>query len=164
MGSLQFSIIQYCNNSIFNLNQISLHNTLPLVFAQRSDNTSELWLQNVSFERGHLYLIEAASGTGKSSLCAYLTGYRRDYSGAITFHDDLHLLPFDGTGDWPGIARRLARCRFAGPLTFELSCQSHPGRHENDAYARLSPAEYLTEAYKRACRVAALVLRARDET
>ena len=88
----------------------------------------------------------------------------RDYGGAITFHDDLHLLPFDGTGDWPGIARRLARCRFAGPLTFELSCQSHPGRHENDAYARLSPAEYLTEAYKRACRVAALVLRARDET
>ena len=104
MGRLQFSIIQYFNNSIFNLNQISLHNTLPLVFAQRSDNTSELWLQNVSFERGHLYLIEAASGTGKSSLCAYLTGYRRDYSGAITFDGrdirDLHNF------EWTGIRRR----------------------------------------------------------
>ncbi len=58
---------------------------LPEVFAQRTDNTSELWLQEVTFERGHLYLIEAASGTGKSSLCAYLTGYRNDYSGTISF-------------------------------------------------------------------------------
>ena len=51
---------------------------------------------------------------------------------------------------------------FDGPLTFELSAQSKPGRHENDKYARLSAADYLAEAYARACRVAALVRKARE--
>ena len=64
---------------------ITLHNVLPEVFAQRTDIASDLWQQDVTFERGHLYLIEAASGTGKSSLCAYLSGYRKDYSGTIAF-------------------------------------------------------------------------------
>ncbi|MBE6723964.1 MAG: sugar phosphate isomerase/epimerase [Ruminococcaceae bacterium] len=85
----------------------------------------------------------------------------RDYGGAITWIDDLHLLPFDGAGDWEGIARRLGM--FDGPLTFELTTHSKPERHENDKYARLSPEEYLAEAYARACRLAAMVKRARDE-
>ena len=82
----------------------------------------------------------------------------RDYGGAITWIDDLHLLPFDGAGDWEGIARRLGM--FDGPLTFELTTHSKPERHENDKYARLSPEEYLAEAYSRACRLAAMVRRA----
>ena len=48
---------------------------------------SDVWQKQVVFERGKLYLIEAASGTGKSSLCNYLTGYRRDYRGTIAFDD-----------------------------------------------------------------------------
>ena len=36
-------------------------------------------------ERGKTYIIAAASGTGKSSLCAYIYGARRDYSGHICF-------------------------------------------------------------------------------
>ena len=51
----------------------------------------------------------------------------RDYGGAITWIDDLHLLPFDGAGDWEGIARRLGM--FDGPLTFELTTHSKPQRH-----------------------------------
>ena len=66
---------------------ITLHNVIPNVFAQRTDMHSDLWQQDVTFARGNLYLIEAASGTGKSSLCAYLSGYRSDYSGRITFDD-----------------------------------------------------------------------------
>ena len=86
------------------MNQITLHNTLPLAFAQRTDVTSDLWLQDVSFERGHLYLIEAASGTGKSSLCAYLNGYRKDYSGVISFDGrDIRKIH---TFEWTGIRRR----------------------------------------------------------
>ncbi len=84
----------------------------------------------------------------------------RDYAGQITWHDDLHLLPFDGVGDWEGIARRLKD--FDGPLTFELTTHSKPDRHENDKYARLTPEEYLAEAYARACRVATLVQKARQ--
>jgi ABC-type antimicrobial peptide transport system, ATPase component len=34
-----------------------------------------------------MYLIEAASGTGKSSLCSYLYGYRNDYQGIINFDE-----------------------------------------------------------------------------
>lgn len=67
------------------MNTITLHNVLPEVFAQRTDIISDVWQQDVIFERGHIYLIEAASGTGKTSLCAYLTGYRNDYRGTISF-------------------------------------------------------------------------------
>lgn len=37
--------------------------------------------------KGERYLIEAASGTGKSSLCSYIYGYRRDYQGIISFDE-----------------------------------------------------------------------------
>ena len=67
------------------MNSISLHAVLPEVFVQRPATASDVWLQDVTFERGHLYLIEAASGTGKSSLCSFLTGYRSDYRGEIAF-------------------------------------------------------------------------------
>ena len=79
----------------------------------------------------------------------------RDFGGKITYIDDLHLLPFDGIADWDNNAARLDRCGFAGPLTFELSTVSKPGRRENDLYRKLSPEEYIAECYKRACRVAA---------
>ena len=80
------------------MTSITLHHTLPRVFAQRTDIHSDVWLQDVTFERGHLYLIQAASGTGKSSLCSYLTGYRHDYSGSICF--DGHDISTLRTSDW----------------------------------------------------------------
>ena len=80
-----------------------------------------------------------------------------DPSGPTTWLDDLHLLPFDGIADWPGIASRLSRSGFSGPLTFELNLTSKPGRHENDAYGAMPLGDYLAEALARARRVAALV-------
>lgn len=67
------------------MNIITLHNTLPAVFAGRPDTGSEIWLRDVTFERGKHYLISAESGTGKSSLCSYIYGYRTDYSGTFAF-------------------------------------------------------------------------------
>ena len=67
------------------MNTLTLHNTLPKVFAGREDTGSEIWLRDVVFERGKHYLISAESGTGKTSLCSYLYGYRTDYSGTMTF-------------------------------------------------------------------------------
>ena len=46
---------------------------------------SDIWQQQVTFERGKRYLISAESGTGKSSMCSYIYGYRQDYSGSIAF-------------------------------------------------------------------------------
>jgi sugar phosphate isomerase/epimerase len=85
----------------------------------------------------------------------------RAYDGTITCIDDLHLLPFDGIVDWSYVAERLAGWGADNILTFELSPNSMSGRHENDAYQLLGLEGYVAECYKRACRVAALVQRAR---
>ncbi len=69
------------------MKQISLHQVLPQVFAQRDDLMSDVWCQDVCFERGTSYLVEAGSGMGKSTFCSYLMGYRHDYSGQICFDE-----------------------------------------------------------------------------
>ena len=66
------------------MDKIALQKTLPCVFEGR-DVQSEIWLQDVAFEKGQTYLVEASSGTGKSSLCSYIIGYRKDYLGTILF-------------------------------------------------------------------------------
>jgi ABC-type lipoprotein export system ATPase subunit len=67
------------------MNKIPLQHALPAVFAGKDRIDSEVWHTEVEFERGHFYQIEAASGTGKSSLCSYIYGYRNDYEGIIAF-------------------------------------------------------------------------------
>lgn len=69
------------------MNSIHLQQTLPQVFADRDAITSDVWHQDIVFQRGKRYLIEAVSGTGKSSLCSYIYGYRRDYQGIINFDE-----------------------------------------------------------------------------
>ena len=87
----------------------------------------------------------------------------RDFGGNITWLDDLHLLPFDGVGDFSDIARRISRSKPLDVLMFELNKGNRPERLCNEKYARLSTEEYLTEAYNRACRVGALVLREKGQ-
>ena len=67
------------------INTISLDNTLPNVFLQRTDIQSDIWRKQVQLEKGKTYLIEASSGTGKSSLCSFIIGYRKDFDGKILF-------------------------------------------------------------------------------
>ena len=76
------------------------------------------------------------------------------FDGEIFWTDDLHLLPFDGVADWEDIVRRLKKARRVSILNFELSIASKPNRHENDVYAQMTPMQYYTEAYKRACKIA----------
>lgn len=71
------------------MEKIELKYLLPEVFAMRTDLESEVWQQDVILEKGKLYLMEAASGTGKSSLCSYIIGYRNDYQGQLLFDDQL---------------------------------------------------------------------------
>lgn len=86
------------------MEQIHLDNVLPEVFAQRDNLSSEVWKQQVTFNKGHLYLVEADSGMGKSTFCSYVIGYRHDYTGRISFdNDDTH--EFRMT-DWIRIRRR----------------------------------------------------------
>lgn len=67
------------------MEKIVFRNVVPAVFAGRKDLRSEVWGQTLAFERGRLYLVEAASGQGKSTFCSYVTGYRRDYAGQLLF-------------------------------------------------------------------------------
>ena len=48
---------------------------------------SEVLCSNVEFRKGSSYLIEAGSGRGKSSFCAFLCGLRNDYTGTICLGD-----------------------------------------------------------------------------
>ena len=83
---------------------ITLNNTLPRVFAGHDGIQSDVWLQNITFEKGKRYLISAESGTGKSSMCSYIYGYRQDFSGTIAFDgDDIRLL---SVAQWCDIRQR----------------------------------------------------------
>lgn len=66
--------------------EIGLNHVLPHIFEEKRDSLqSDVWLKTLKLQKGHLYLVEAASGTGKSSLCSYILGYRKDFSGTICF-------------------------------------------------------------------------------
>ncbi|MDR0895698.1 MAG: ATP-binding cassette domain-containing protein [Prevotellaceae bacterium] len=80
---------------------IHLRQTLPQVFAERNVVTSDVWHQQCVLQKGESYLIEAASGTGKSSLCSFLYGYRTDYQGIITF-DGRNIRSFS-VSEWTNI-------------------------------------------------------------
>lgn len=67
------------------MNKIELRHTLPNVFSSRTDMVSDVWMQDIEFEKEKSYLVEANSGTGKSSLCSFIYGYRQDYQGKILF-------------------------------------------------------------------------------
>lgn len=64
---------------------IELQQTLPEVFAGKDAVISDVWHRQIAFQKGKIYLLEAASGTGKSSLCNFIYGYRKDYQGIIAF-------------------------------------------------------------------------------
>lgn len=73
------------------MEKIRFDNVIPNVFAHRNDIFSDIWLKEVEFVKGQKYLIEANSGTGKSSLGSFIFGYRDDYDGTITFDNvDIH--------------------------------------------------------------------------
>jgi ABC-type lipoprotein export system ATPase subunit len=80
------------------MNKIELHNVVPNIFASREDIRSDIWRTEFTFERGQKYLVEAESGTGKSSMCSYLFGQRGDYMGDILF--DGHDIRRYSANDW----------------------------------------------------------------
>lgn len=71
------------------MDNIQFQNVVPHVFQSRDNSDSEIWGKDVTFQKGHLYLLESASGRGKSTFCSHLLGYRNDYSGQVLFdgHD-----------------------------------------------------------------------------
>lgn len=72
------------------IQSITLNGVLPRVFRGSESEPpvchSRVWMQpDLSFTRPGAYIIEAESGTGKSSLCSFIYGARTDYDGEILF-------------------------------------------------------------------------------
>ena len=53
-----------------------------------SGASAGVWGRDIEFVKGRSYLIEATSGSGKSSFCSFLCGLRNDYTGIISLVDD----------------------------------------------------------------------------
>ena len=68
------------------IDKIELEGMLPRVFAAESVPSSDVWRVKAAFKRGETYLVEATSGAGKSSMCAYIYGSRNDYDGRLLFN------------------------------------------------------------------------------
>lgn len=63
---------------------ITLDHTIPAVFDDAEVRASEVWLRRLELCRPTSYLVEAASGMGKSSLCSFIYGARSDYRGTVS--------------------------------------------------------------------------------
>lgn len=73
------------------IKEIRLKGLLPAVFDDTAGRSrfeaSQVFLADLTLRRGNTYCINATSGTGKTSLCGFLYGSRRDYAGDIFFGD-----------------------------------------------------------------------------
>ena len=93
------------------MNQITFKNVLPQVFVSAQEQiSSDIWLKEVSFQRGFHYLIEAESGKGKSTFCSYIMGYRHDYTGQVMM-DGADARMFK-VSDWIRLRQQHISCLF----------------------------------------------------
>ena len=68
----------------------------------------------------------------------------------ITWHDDAHLMPFDGIADWNKIAARLKAANYKGDITLELTSQNKPNRNTHDRYSHLDHKDFAALALEKA--------------
>lgn len=84
---------------------IRFSSVVPQVFSPIANQLeSDIWNTEAVFQKGHLYLVEADSGKGKSTFCSYVVGYRRDYSGHVMF-DETDTMSFT-VKDWVNVRQR----------------------------------------------------------
>lgn len=86
------------------MDSITFNKVLPHVFSHVQGLVSDVWNEEITFRKGHYYLLEANSGKGKSTFCSYLIGYRRDFDGKILF-DEQNINAFT-IKDWAEIRTR----------------------------------------------------------
>ena len=92
------------------MESINFCSVCPQVFLHREDLASEVWKQNIGFNKGKTYLVEADSGQGKSTFCSYVMGYRHDYEGKILF-DQQDIIQYR-VKEWTDVRRLHISCLF----------------------------------------------------
>lgn len=106
------------------MKQLLLDHLCPEVFRNNAELDSEIWNREVVLEKGGKYLVEARSGTGKSTLCSYLCGYRNDFSGRL-------LVDGKNTGCWNVDAWAALRSRNISHLIQDLRLFPELTAYEN---------------------------------
>ena len=67
--------------------RFSLSNVIPLAMPELAGKPDRIWGNETLIGSPDHYLVKAPSGTGKSTLIAYLYGIRKDFSGTIKLDD-----------------------------------------------------------------------------
>ena len=60
---------------------LQIEQLLPSYFEESRKQNSEIWGEELHFEKGEYIKIVAPSGSGKTSLMHFLTACRNDYTG-----------------------------------------------------------------------------------
>ncbi len=84
------------------MHSISLHSCIPSILSDIPIQ-SEVWGASYMFKKGERYLIKGGSGSGKSSLCSFIMGYRSDYEGVVAF-DNKEIASFHSS-QWEHLRR-----------------------------------------------------------
>ncbi|MDR0560782.1 MAG: ATP-binding cassette domain-containing protein [Prevotellaceae bacterium] len=79
-------------------------------------SASEIWFNDLVFNKGELCLIAASSGQGKSSLLSFIFGERKDYSGEIYF--DGNEIKSLKNYEWQTVRKEKLSCVFQGLRLF----------------------------------------------
>ena len=78
----------------------------------------------------------------------------RDAGGMPSTHDDLHLLPYDGTIQWDKVLCKLQKAKRQDILNFELKTTCRSNVPTDLLYANLSLEDFIKKAGERAKLVA----------
>lgn len=131
---------------------------LKMIIAELGSNPAIGYCWDTGHEMCYNGRMDVPALFGDKLICTHLNDNMGQTDPAvITWLDDSHMLPFDGTADWEGIAARLNRVNFAGPLTFELTTGNKPGRNTHDIYNDLDLKGFYAESFRRAEKFAQIV-------
>lgn len=93
--------------------RIDFKNVLPIPLADSPLSPDTCWKREISFDSDQTFLVEAPSGTGKTTLVSILYGVRHDYQGNVLF-DGKDVKQFS-IADWTKM-----RCDFFSVVFQEL--------------------------------------------
>ncbi len=95
-----------------------LENLIPLPMIGLPVGSSSIWqADSFTFSQGKKYLVEAASGKGKTTLLSIMYGLRKDYRGTL-FIDDVDARKLK-TREWSHLRKNRASCIFQGLELFD---------------------------------------------
>jgi len=120
---------------------------IPLPMLEQDTSGSGIWeADSVIFEEGKRYVIEAASGRGKTSLLSIIFGLRKDYNGKA-FIDDENIRDY-GSRQWTDLRKNRISFIFQGLELFGDLTAMENIRLKNDITGHKTDAEIRAMAGK----------------